>query len=153
MWWARRIYLYPSHATRVLQQNLPHHVHGISQFQPRNEKASKGLSKGYRCLPYRFEHRWCYWRYDKTLHHNNQFCLEIQGAWWEQHFESCSSKHSGRCLSSPFGDWLICEARIRMVIAYLFAQTLPLVRGRTASGSLLVLGSANVDEVCKTYPI
>ena len=33
---------------------------------------------------------------------------------------------------------------MRMVIAYLFAQLLPLVRKR--SGFLLVLGSANVDE-------
>ena len=31
-----------------------------------------------------------------------------------------------------------------MVIAYLFAQLLPWVRGR--NGGLLVLGSANVDE-------
>lgn len=38
----------------------------------------------------------------------------------------------------------ISQARLRMVIAYLFAQLLPWVRGR--SGGLLVLGSANVDE-------
>lgn len=31
-----------------------------------------------------------------------------------------------------------------MVLAYMFAQLLPFVRGRT--GGLLVLGSANVDE-------
>jgi len=31
-----------------------------------------------------------------------------------------------------------------MVLAYMFAQLLPWVRGRT--GGLLVLGSANVDE-------
>ena len=31
-----------------------------------------------------------------------------------------------------------------MVLSYLFAQLMPLVRGR--SGGLLVLGSANVDE-------
>ncbi|SJL03478.1 related to QNS1-Glutamine-dependent NAD Synthetase [Armillaria ostoyae] len=36
------------------------------------------------------------------------------------------------------------QARLRMVIAYLFAQLLPWVRGRV--GGLLVLGSANVDE-------
>ncbi|GJJ11431.1 hypothetical protein Clacol_005664 [Clathrus columnatus] len=36
------------------------------------------------------------------------------------------------------------QARLRMVIAYMFAQLLPWVRGR--SGGLLVLGSANVDE-------
>lgn len=36
------------------------------------------------------------------------------------------------------------QARLRMVIAYIFAQLLPWVRGRP--GSLLVLGSANVDE-------
>lgn len=36
------------------------------------------------------------------------------------------------------------QARLRMVIAYLFAQLLPWVRGKV--GGLLVLGSANVDE-------
>jgi len=36
------------------------------------------------------------------------------------------------------------QARLRMVIAYMFAQLLPWVRGR--NGGLLVLGSANVDE-------
>lgn len=36
------------------------------------------------------------------------------------------------------------QARLRMVLAYLLAQLLPWVRGRP--GSLLVLGSANVDE-------
>lgn len=36
------------------------------------------------------------------------------------------------------------QARLRMVVAYLFAQLLPTVRG--GSGGLLVLGSANVDE-------
>lgn len=36
------------------------------------------------------------------------------------------------------------QARLRMVLAYFFAQLLPWVRGR--QGGLLVLGSANVDE-------
>lgn len=36
------------------------------------------------------------------------------------------------------------QARLRMVIAYVFAQLLPWIRGK--QGSLLVLGSANVDE-------
>ena len=36
------------------------------------------------------------------------------------------------------------QARLRMVLSYLFAQLLPWARGRT--GGLLVLGSANVDE-------
>ncbi|KAK7556900.1 hypothetical protein IWX49DRAFT_559083 [Phyllosticta citricarpa] len=43
------------------------------------------------------------------------------------------------------------QARLRMVIAYLFAQMLPTVRGRKAPGSLLVLGSANVDESLRGY--
>lgn len=45
------------------------------------------------------------------------------------------------------------QARLRMVLSYLFAQLLPTVRGRNANnpenpspGGLLVLGSANVDE-------
>ena len=36
------------------------------------------------------------------------------------------------------------QARLRMVLAYMFAQLLPWVRG--GAGGLLVLGSANVDE-------
>lgn len=41
------------------------------------------------------------------------------------------------------------QARLRMVTAYLMAQLLPWVRGR--SGYLLVLGSANVDEGLRGY--
>ncbi|KAK6354711.1 glutamine-dependent NAD(+) synthetase [Orbilia brochopaga] len=41
------------------------------------------------------------------------------------------------------------QARLRMVIAYLFAQLLPWVRG--FEGGLLVLGSANVDECLRGY--
>jgi NAD+ synthase (glutamine-hydrolysing) len=39
------------------------------------------------------------------------------------------------------------QARLRMVLAYMFAQLLPWVRGKY--GGLLVLGSANVDERCQ----
>lgn len=39
---------------------------------------------------------------------------------------------------------VISQARLRMVISYLFAQLLPWVRG--SEGGLLVLSSANVDE-------
>lgn len=42
------------------------------------------------------------------------------------------------------------QARLRMVLAYLFAQLLPWVRG-TSQGGLLVLGSANVDEALRGY--
>lgn len=41
------------------------------------------------------------------------------------------------------------QARLRMVAAFLFAQLLPWVRG--TSGFLLVLGSANVDELLRGY--
>lgn len=41
------------------------------------------------------------------------------------------------------------QARLRMVLAYLFAQLLLWVRGR--SGGLLVLGSSNVDESLRGY--
>lgn len=41
------------------------------------------------------------------------------------------------------------QARTRMVLAFLFAQLLPWVRGR--AGFLLVLGSANVDELLRGY--
>ncbi|MCJ1223775.1 glutamine-dependent NAD(+) synthetase [Toensbergia leucococca] len=43
------------------------------------------------------------------------------------------------------------QARGRMVIAYLFAQLLPTFRSRQGGGSLLVLGSANVDESLRGY--
>ncbi|RUO95396.1 hypothetical protein BC936DRAFT_144159 [Jimgerdemannia flammicorona] len=42
------------------------------------------------------------------------------------------------------------QARLRMVLAYLFAQLLPWVRGKTTP-ALLVLGSANVDESLRGY--
>lgn len=38
------------------------------------------------------------------------------------------------------------QARGRMVTAYYFAQTLPTIRQRQGSGSLLVLGSVNLEE-------
>ncbi|KAL7274958.1 glutamine-dependent NAD(+) synthetase [Rhizina undulata] len=41
------------------------------------------------------------------------------------------------------------QARLRMVLAYMFAQLLPWVRGN--QGGLLVLGSANVDECLRGY--
>ncbi|GJQ11049.1 hypothetical protein GpartN1_g2840.t1 [Galdieria partita] len=41
------------------------------------------------------------------------------------------------------------QARIRMVVSYFFAQMLPFIRGR--KGTLLVLGSANVDEGLRGY--
>lgn len=41
------------------------------------------------------------------------------------------------------------QARLRMVLAYLFAQLLPWCRNKP--GSLLVLGSANVDESLRGY--
>ncbi|XP_069139363.1 glutamine-dependent NAD(+) synthetase-like [Argopecten irradians] len=41
------------------------------------------------------------------------------------------------------------QARVRMVLAYLFAQLVLWARGR--SGGLLVLGSANVDECLRGY--
>lgn len=45
------------------------------------------------------------------------------------------------------------QARLRMVNAYALAQLLPQSRGRRegAPGSLLVLGSANVDESLRGY--
>jgi NAD+ synthase (glutamine-hydrolysing) len=43
------------------------------------------------------------------------------------------------------------QARSRMVTAYYFAQMLPTVRNRKNGGSLLVLGSGNVDECLRGY--
>ncbi|ABN64804.2 glutamine-dependent NAD(+) synthetase [Scheffersomyces stipitis CBS 6054] len=42
------------------------------------------------------------------------------------------------------------QARLRMVLSYLFAQLLPWTRGKSSAG-LLVLGSANVDECLRGY--
>lgn len=41
------------------------------------------------------------------------------------------------------------QARLRMVVAFMLAQLVLWVRGRT--GFLLVLGSANVDEALRGY--
>ncbi|KAF5021846.1 hypothetical protein F66182_6103 [Fusarium sp. NRRL 66182] len=43
------------------------------------------------------------------------------------------------------------QSRSRMVIAYYYAQMLPTVRRRPGGGSLLVLGSSNVDECLRGY--
>ncbi|SSD60446.1 probable Glutamine-dependent NAD(+) synthetase [Saccharomycodes ludwigii] len=43
------------------------------------------------------------------------------------------------------------QARLRMVLSYLFAQLLPWVRNIPNSGGLLVLGSSNVDECLRGY--
>lgn len=43
------------------------------------------------------------------------------------------------------------QSRLRMVLSYLLAQTLCLVRQRRNGGGLLVLGSANVDESLRGY--
>lgn len=43
------------------------------------------------------------------------------------------------------------QARLRMVIAYLWAQMLPMVRKRNGGGSLLVLGSGNLSEQLRGY--
>jgi len=43
------------------------------------------------------------------------------------------------------------QSRSRMVLAYLLASTLTIVRNRPGGGNLLVLGSANVDECLRGY--
>lgn len=43
------------------------------------------------------------------------------------------------------------QARLRMFLAYMFAQLLTTVRGRTKPGSLLVIGSCNVGESLRGY--
>ncbi|KAL6946630.1 glutamine-dependent NAD(+) synthetase [Hanseniaspora osmophila] len=43
------------------------------------------------------------------------------------------------------------QARLRMLLSYLFAQLLPWVRSIKNSGGLLVLGSSNVDECLRGY--
>ncbi|QDS67499.1 hypothetical protein FKW77_001435 [Venturia effusa] len=43
------------------------------------------------------------------------------------------------------------QARTRMITAYQYASTLPMIRNRPNGGSLLVLGSANVAEALRGY--
>lgn len=43
------------------------------------------------------------------------------------------------------------QARLRMILSYLFAQLLPWVKNQKNLGGLLVLGSANVDEQLRGY--
>lgn len=43
------------------------------------------------------------------------------------------------------------QARLRMILSYLFAQLLPWVRSKSNFSGLLVLGSANVDEQLRGY--
>ena len=51
-------------------------------------------------------------------------------------------------LKIAYGGIFMLQARVRMVLAYLFAQLTMWTRGRP--GGCLVLGSANVDErYCK----
>ena len=51
-------------------------------------------------------------------------------------------------LKLAYGGIFMLQARVRMVLAYLFAQLTMWTRGRP--GGCLVLGSANVDErYCK----
>lgn len=45
----------------------------------------------------------------------------------------------------------IFQARVRMILAYLFAQLYLWAQGKP--GGLLVLGSANVDERCDSYKL
>lgn len=58
-----------------------------------------------------------------------------------------------RCVTSSFDSEHEsdnrAQARLRMVVSYMFAQLLPWVRGK--NGGLLVLGSANVDESLRGY--
>ena len=74
-------------------------------------------------------------------------------------FESCTSwkpifKSEGGSIAENLALQNI-QARTRMVLAYLWAQLLPSLRQRrrqrTNGGSLLVLGSANVDESLRGY--
>lgn len=45
--------------------------------------------------------------------------------------------------------YVVAQARLRMVVAFMLAQLILWVRGRP--GFLLVLGSANVDETLRGY--
>lgn len=68
----------------------------------------------------------------------------IQGSFSFPLFFLPLSSRRGLVRSPADFSFSVLQARLRMVLAYMFAQLLPFVRGR--GGGLLVLGSANVDE-------
>lgn len=94
----------------------------------------------------------------------------VWGEWGQPEGESGSAERAGRRSGSASIALLVCpaeavslspcvpcvpvplrpQARVRMVLAYLFAQLSLWSRGRP--GGLLVLGSANVDERYRSAP-
>ncbi|KAI0189463.1 hypothetical protein F4808DRAFT_34140 [Astrocystis sublimbata] len=64
-------------------------------------------------------------------------------------FEPCFSVHGGGVAENLALQNI--QSRERMVISYYFASLLPTVRQRPGGGSLLVLGSSNVDEYLRGY--
>ncbi|KAL2759369.1 hypothetical protein ACRALDRAFT_2038250 [Sodiomyces alcalophilus JCM 7366] len=80
---------------------------------------------------------------DETFHATKNILTQATG------FEPKFKVHGGSSTSNLALQNI--QARSRMVIAYYFAQELCEVRGRPGGGSLLVLGSSNVDECLRGY--
>ncbi|ROT43738.1 glutamine-dependent NAD(+) synthetase [Sodiomyces alkalinus F11] len=80
---------------------------------------------------------------DDTFHATKNILTQATG------FEPKFKVHGGSSTSNLALQNI--QARSRMVIAYYFAQELCEVRGRPGGGSLLVLGSSNVDECLRGY--
>jgi NAD+ synthase (glutamine-hydrolysing) len=98
---------------------------------------------------------------DDTYHATKN--LLTQGTGFEPKFKVHGGSNTENCMLSYLpivNNWVTLEdgaltftvalqniqSRSRMVIAYYYAQMLPMVRQRPGGGSLLVLGSSNVDE-------
>ena len=84
---------------------------------------------------------------------DNWLRSEIQDVWWHKSLKSCFTGWPKLIFYFVYVTRLNInsqniQARLRMVNACTLAQLLPQIRGRRegAPGSLLVLGSANVDE-------
>lgn len=123
----RKIYLMLSEGTKFTDTLCPSRSH---PFQL-SHRLEYGFSRHSCSKSIRFRY-WCK--------------APVPRSWWQQCREFSITKHTSEKSSTLPRHYLITvyQARLRMVIAYLFAQLLPWVRGRV--GGLLVLGSANVDE-------
>ncbi len=78
---------------------------------------------------------------------------KVQSARWECSREPSAAECAGQWMHTPshsvHPSTVPSQARSRMVLSYLFAQLVPWSQG--GIGSLLVLGSANVDESLRGY--
>ena len=139
--------LYPFKSQRVRWQDIPYLLYGHRKLQRGDSLASKGVGGGYRKAT---------WSYNVVLflltrlvdsYHVDMNMDTVVRSIHDLFTFITGFKPRFRVHGGTDRENLALQniqARLRMVISYLFAQLLPWVRGR--DGGLLVLGSANVDE-------